>query len=235
MQNQGERLFHEVKKPRASDEARSLILSLISEGRLQVGDQLPSETRMAEQMGLSRVPVREAVTSLEQFGLLTVKRGSGGGVFVAEPSLEPFGKFFSVLLKMRKASVRELTEARLLIEPGVAALAARNREPVHIDRLRQSIANYRSSLEQGRERSIQDWDFHIALAEASHNTVLEVLVKGMVPLLHKSVKDLEFDVDNRIRGIRGHERVLAAVEAADPEGAQQAMSNHVNRMATLWK
>jgi len=154
---------------------------------------------------------------------------------VAEPSLEPFGKFFSLLLKMRKATVRELTEARLLIEPGVAALAARTREPVHIDRLRHSINDYRRSLEQERERSIQDWDFHIVLAEASHNTVLEVLVKGMVPLLHNSVRDLEFDVDDRIRGIKGHEKILAAVEAADSEGAQQAMSEHVNRMATLWK
>jgi GntR family transcriptional repressor for pyruvate dehydrogenase complex len=235
MQNQGERLFNEVKKPRASDEARSLILDLIGQGRLQVGDQLPSETKMAEQMGLSRVPVREAVSSLEQFGLLAVKRGSGGGIFVAEPSLEPFGKFFSLLLKMRKATVRELTEARLLIEPGVAALAARTREPVHIDRLRQSITDYRSSLEQEKERSIQDWDFHIVLAEASHNTVLEVLVKGMVPLLHNSVSDLEFDVEDRIRGIKGHEKILAAVEASDSEGAQLAMSEHVSRMATLWK
>ena len=228
-------LFSVARKPKASEEARRLIIDLISQGRLKVGDQLPSEASMAEQMGVSRVPVREAVSGLEHVGLLQVKRGSGGGIFVAEPTLEPFGRFFSLMLTIGKASVRELTEARLLIEPGVAALAARNAEPAQIDRLRQTIRDYRATVDQGGKRNIRDVDFHVVLAEASHNMVLEMLVKGLVPLLFKSVSDLKFEHADRTRGIRWHEEILRAVEAGDGSVAQKAMLEHVNLMATYWK
>ena len=228
-------MFNPVKKQRASDEARNLILNVMREGHLQAGEQLPSETQMAEQMGMSRVPVREAVSSLEQFGLLTVKRGSGGGIFVAEPTLEPFGRFFSLMLRMGKASVKELTEARLLIEPGVAALAAQNAGREHIDRLKESIDDYRTSVQKGKARSIKDMDFHVRLAEASQNMVMEMVMKGLVPLLHKSVKDLKFEPADRMKGIEEHERITAAVERGNVSAAQRAMADHVNRMSTYWK
>jgi GntR family transcriptional repressor for pyruvate dehydrogenase complex len=230
-----DRMFNVARKPKASEEARSLIVDLIRTGQLKVGDQLPSEARMAEQMGISRVPVREAVSGLAHVGLLRVKRGSGGGIFVAEPTVEPFGEFFSLMLTIGKASVRELTEARLLIEPGTAALAAQNATPEQIERLRQTIVEYRSAVRQNRLRSVKDVDFHIVLAEASHNIVLEMLVKGLVPLLFRSVSDLQFEPADRIKGIHGHEKVLAAVEAGNAEAARKAMYDHVKRMADYWK
>jgi GntR family transcriptional repressor for pyruvate dehydrogenase complex len=228
-------LFSPMKKQRASDEARDLILNVIREGQLRAGEQLPSETQMAEQMGISRVPVREAVSSLEQFGLLTVKRGSGGGIFIAEPTLEPFSRFFTLMLSLGKASVKELTEARLLIEPSLAALAAQKAEPEQLDRLRKSIDDYRTSVQGMEPRSIRDMDFHVILAVASHNLVLEMVMKGLVPLLHKSVKDMRFDPADRMEGIRDHERILAAVERGNPSAAQRAMTDHVKRMGTYWK
>jgi GntR family transcriptional regulator, transcriptional repressor for pyruvate dehydrogenase complex len=228
-------LFSPMKKQRASDEARELILSVIREGHLQAGEQLPSETQMAEQMGMSRVPVREAVSSLEQFGLLTVKRGSGGGIFIAEPTIEPFCRFFTLLLSLGKANIQELTEFRLLIEPGLAALAAQKAGPEHIAQLRQAIDDYRASVQEGKPRSIKDMDFHVILSVASQNLVLEMVVKGLVPLLHKSVKDMRFEPADRMEGIRDHERILAAVERRNPSAAQRTMADHVKRMATYWK
>jgi GntR family transcriptional repressor for pyruvate dehydrogenase complex len=228
-------LFNPVKKQRASDEARELILNVIREGHLQAGEQLPSETRMAEQMGMSRVPLREAVSSLEQFGLLTVKRGSGGGIFVAEPTLEPFCRFFTLLLSLGKANIQDLTEARLLIEPGLAALAAQKAGPEQIAQLRQAIDDYRASVQEGKPRSIKDMDFHVILAVASQNLVLEMVMKGLVPLLHKSVQHMRFDPADRMEGIRDHERILTALEKRNPSAAQRAMADHVKRMATYWK
>jgi DNA-binding FadR family transcriptional regulator len=75
------KLFRVERKPKASVEIQRLIINLISQGRLKVGDQLPSEASMAEQMGFSRVPVREAVSGMEHVGLLRVTRGSRGGGF----------------------------------------------------------------------------------------------------------------------------------------------------------
>ena len=227
--------FNPVGKIRASDQVRGQIVAMLKSGRLQVGDQLPTESSLARRMGVSQVPVREAVKSLEHMGLLTVRRGSGGGVFVAEPSLEPFSRFFTLLLSMGKASIHEITQARLMFEPGVAGLAAQNAEPEQVAALKRAHQEYESAVLGDQPRKMADMEFHVVLAEASHNQVLEMLLKALVPLLFRTAQDHEFTRSDRMKGIREHEAVLAAVETRDPAAAQEAMSEHVRRMATYWK
>jgi GntR family transcriptional repressor for pyruvate dehydrogenase complex len=227
--------FNTVGKTRASDQVRSQIMAMLQNGRLQVGDQLPPEGALARRMGVSQVPVREAVKSLEHIGLLTVKRGSGGGVFVSEPSLEPFSRFFTLLLSMGKASVQEITEARLMVEPGVAALAAQHAEAGQLEALRKAHQEYEAAVRQDKPRKVSDMEFHVILAEASRNKVLEMLLKALVPLLFRTAQDHEFDQANRLRGIREHQAVLRAVESRDPAAAEKAMAEHIRRMATYWK
>lgn len=227
--------FNPVAKTRASDQVRGQIVAMLKNGRLRVGDQLPPESTLARTMGVSQVPVREAVKSLEHMGLLTVKRGSGGGVFVAEPSLEPFSRFFTLLLSMGKASVNEITQARLMFEPGVAALAAQNAEPDQVTALRRAHQEYEAAVLGDQPRKMADMEFHVILAESSRNQVLEMLLKALVPLLFRTVQDHEFTRGDRMKGILEHEAVLLAVEARDPAAAQEAMSEHVRRMATYWK
>ncbi len=227
--------FNTVGKTRASDQVRSQIVDMLRNGRLQVGDQLPPEGVLARRMGVSQVPVREAVKSLEHMGLLTVKRGSGGGVFVAEPTLEPFSRFFTLLLSMGKASVGEITQARLMVEPGVAALAAMHAEPAQLEALSRAHLEYETAVRQDKPRKVSDMEFHVILAEASRNKVLEMLLKALVPLLFRTAQDHGFDQSDRLRGIREHQAVLEAVEKRDPVAAEAAMAEHVRRMATYWK
>jgi DNA-binding FadR family transcriptional regulator len=230
-----EKGFSMVHKTRASDEVRSQIVAMLQSGKLQVGDQLPPEGALARKMGVSQVPVREAVKSLEHMGLLTVRRGSGGGVFVAEPSLEPFSRFFTLLLSMGKASIREITEARLMVEPGVAALAAQHAEPSQLEALRIAHQDYEAAVMHDKPRKLSDMEFHVILAEASRNQVLEMLLKALMPLLFRTAQEHHFHNVNRMKGIREHEAILEAVEARDPQAAHAAMEDHVCRMATYWK
>jgi len=228
------KVFKQIHKTRASDEVRGQIIELIRNGTFRIGDQLPSETELASDMGLSQAPVREAVKSLEHMGLIDVKRGAGGGLFVAEPSLEPFSQLFSLLLIMGRASVQELTEARLLLEPAVAAMAAQNIGSSQLDELRAVNRGYENAVRANRPRALADMDFHLLLARASGNQVLDMMMRALVPLLYRTARDHRFEHELRLKGIREHWAVFEAVEAGQPESARKAMSEHVRRMATYW-
>jgi GntR family transcriptional regulator, transcriptional repressor for pyruvate dehydrogenase complex len=224
-----------LNKGRVSDRVRDRITDSILQGELSVGDQLPSESELARQLGVSRVPVREAVISLEQSGLLLVKRGARGGVFVAEPSPEPMGEVLTLMLRLGRASIAELTEARLLIEPEVARLAAQRASAMDIEALRETIENYATSVDQKAPRSMADMDFHMRLAEASGNTVYRLTLQSLVSLLYNSVRERSFSQKDRRRGIGDHQAIFESVCAGDVEGASTAMTRHVKKMVTFWK
>jgi len=227
--------FTLINRGRVSDQIIKQIKELIFSGGLTVGDQLPTERDLAKQLGVSRVPVREALFSLERSGLLTIKRGTGGGAFVSEPNVDPFGEFFALMLHLGKASVHDLTEARLLIEPNVAKLAAERASVEDLKRIEKTIRQYEEVVNRKAERRFADMNFHISLVEASKNIAMSITIRGLMLLLYETVRDLNLSVDDRRRVISSHKEVFEAVKARDPEGAFQSMANHVRNMATLWK
>jgi len=178
--------------------------------------------------------VREAVISLQQSGLLIVKRGAGGGIFVAKPSPEPVGEVLTLMLRLGQASIAELTEARLLIEPEVARLASQRATPEHLRVLQETIDRYIASVDSGEPRSLADMDFHVCLAETSHNIVLSLTLKSLVPLLYNSVRRQGFSQADRRRGIRDHQAILALVRSGEGVKAARALAKHIKRMATFW-
>lgn len=227
--------FTLIKRGRVSDEIIKQIKELIFNGELTIGDQLPTERDLAKQLGVSRVPVREALFSLEKSGLLAIKRGTGGGVFVSEPNVDPFGEFFALMLHLGKASVHDLTEARLFIEPNVAKLAAERASVDDLKRIEKTIRQYEEAVNRKAERRFADMNFHISLAEASKNIAMSLTIRGLMLFLYKTVRGLNLSVDDRRKVIDDHKEVLEAVKVRDPERAFQSMENHVKNMATLWK
>ena len=224
-----------LNKARVSDRVRERVAELIFSGQLKVGDQLPSEAALASDFGVSKVPVREALIGLKQAGLLTIRRGAGGGIFVAEPSAEPMGEVLTLMLRLGRASIRELTEARLIIETEVAHLAAQRATEQDLDAMGLTIETYQQSLELDEPRTIADMDFHLLLGDACGNMVLNLTLKGLVPMIYHTVRQHQFTPEDRGKGIADHKRVLAALRRHDAEQARQMMRRHIERMATFWK
>ncbi|MCB2227969.1 MAG: FadR family transcriptional regulator [Desulfarculaceae bacterium] len=224
-----------LNKARVSDQVREKVTEMIFSGQLKVGDQLPSEAALAAEFGVSKVPVREAIIGMEQAGLLTIKRGAGGGIFVAEPSTEPMGEVLTLMLRLARASIEELTEARLIIETEVAYLAAQRAQEEEIAALEETIEEYRRSLERGEPRTFSDMDFHLRLGDACNNMVLNLSLKGLVPMIYHSVRVHEFAPKDRGRGIADHQGMLDAIRQRDPGRARELMRDHITRMATFWK
>lgn len=214
--NGGKRRLHQVI-------ARDLEQA-IEIGRYPVGARLPSERDLAEQLGVSRPVVREAVIVLELRGLVETRHGAG--VFVkgrpeaaASPAVDKAGGPF------------EVVEVRRMLEGEVAALAAisaTDRQIAELEAIVERIGDMR--LDQtAREQA--DRAFHIGLARATDNEVLAGMVEALWDMRYQSPLCVYFFRRAREAGIQPpvdeHVPVLRALKARDPEAARQAMRDHL--------
>src|SRR5438094_846059 len=109
--------FMPTRRDRVSAEILRQLKSAILAGRLKSGDRLPSEKQLAEQFQSSRGSVREAIRTLEQAGLLVVRRGAGGGAVVADGDLRHVTDSLFTLIRLGSVSIHDLTEGRVILEP----------------------------------------------------------------------------------------------------------------------
>src|SRR6266540_2653864 len=118
-------MFTPIRTSRASEDIVQQIKALIFDGQLAPSDRLPSEMDLTEKFGVSRTTVRDALRVLESQGFIDIKVGAGGGASVAKPSSEFVSDSITNMLRMQKASTKELVEARIVIETAIVALAAK--------------------------------------------------------------------------------------------------------------
>jgi len=227
--------FTVIERRRVSDVVIDQIKQLLLDAKLNVGDRLPPERQLAKQLGVSRAPVREALFSLANSGFLKIKRGAGGGNFVSEPSVEPYAEFFTLMLQMGKASVRDLTEARLFLEPNVASLAAERATSEDLKNIELSISAYEKRVDQDAPRNLGDMTFHVNVAEASKNIVMVLNIKALMGLLYKTVKDFGLSREDKQKSVNTHRKIFEAIRTSDSESASRLMAEHVKEMAIFWK
>jgi len=201
------------------------IAGLIESGEFERGSRLPAERELAALLGVSRTSVREAVISLEIAGLVEVRVGSG--IFVtaapaahdAPPDKGP-GPF-------------ELLEARKLVEGEIAAAAARDATPEDLEAMRQAVSRMAAHVDDFAIREESDREFHLAVAKATGNGSLELVVDGLWNQRAELFGRLQMHFHTEAlarQTIRDHAAILEAIEAHDPEAARAAMHRHIGRV-----
>lgn len=198
---------------------------------LKVGDQLPSERELAKQLSVGRSSLREAMQGLQALGLLEVRHGVGT-FFASEPGkwlLNPPGFQHTPPQRL----FEELVEARLLVEVRLASLAAERVTDADLSRLRET-AEKRAQARPGEyvERGVE---FHFAVAEAAHHSVLASMLKAVAHLYFDVLDTLGSDAQDaeaafRARQQGGHDRILQMIEARDVQGAADAMRAHLREL-----
>src|SRR5262245_41639224 len=170
-------MFTRVKVGRVSEEVVKQVQEAIFSGELGPGDRLPPERELAEQFGLSRMSVRDALRTLESSGLLEIRVGSNGGAFIREPNFDPFRETLSSMLRTKKASILELVETRKIIETAIVDLAAQRATEEDLRAMRDAIDAAAQALESGdRNYGPHSVKFHSALAQGAKNHVLTLTV-----------------------------------------------------------
>lgn len=182
--------FGQVRQRRLSDDIVSQLESMILEGSLKAGERLPAERALAEQFGVSRPSLREAIQKLVAKGLLVSRQG--GGNYVAAELGSTFSDPLLHLLESNPEAQRDLLEFRHTLEGSCAYYAAlRATEPDH-QRLREAFEALQACYAPGSkatraQEGAADARFHLAIAEASHNAVLLHTIRGLFDLLKHNV------------------------------------------------
>src|SRR5512142_1221890 len=218
-------MYKIVRTSRLYEQIVQQIEDTILKGNLKPGDQLPAERDLAEQFGVSRTAVREAVKALREKGL--VEAYTGRGTFVTNGTLHAIRQSLDLMVKIGQADgATQLVEVREILEPEIAALAADRAEEQHLAALREAVAIMDASLEDAEAFIEADLDFHLALAEAAGNPLILSLIDSIVGLLREQRTGI-FQVEGGPeRGQHHHKQILHAVVSRDSDAARKAMRAH---------
>jgi len=227
--NDASAVYKTIRSSRLYEQIVEQIEGAIMKGKLKPGDQLPAERELAEQFGVSRTAVREAIKALREKGL--VEAFSGRGTFITNGTAQVIRQSLGRLTKFgRPDGLAQLAEVRGILEPEISALAAVRIEPQHISALREAVGIMDRSLEDPIGYIEADLDFHLTLAEAADNPLILSLIDSIVVLLREQRLRI-FNVDGGPqRGQYHHKRILEAIEQRDADGARAAMQLHLQQI-----
>lgn len=220
-----------IKSTRIYEEIVRQIKSMIAEGRLKSGDQLPPERDLAGKFVVSRTSVREALRALESLGFVEIRPGEG--TFVREGSVEALVEPLALVLTSQREAIGDLFEARRLLEPAIAALAARRATPEEIQEMERILDEQAKEIDRGGTGLVQDDQFHSAIAAAAHNQVITRLVHAIMDLLSQGREESLHTPGRPQRSHQDHQRVLEAIRRRQASAAEQAMREHVIAVEAL--
>ncbi|MBT0569471.1 FadR family transcriptional regulator [Curvibacter sp. CHRR-16] len=216
------RLYHQI-----ADQIRGLI----DKGGYAPGSRLPPERDLAQQLGVSRPSVREALIALEIAGVVEVRMGAG--VYVCPPAQRQ-----SLALASLGESPSELMQARALFEGSVVALACAKATAGDIVHLRAVLQRMRQAVAQGQSPIALDREFHVGLAAITGNGVLQRMTALLFDERHSPVSErLSARVESEYTwesAVQEHEAIVGALEQRDPLAAQTAMRLHLQESERRW-
>jgi len=221
--------YRTVKTSRLYEQIVGQVEESILSGQLKPGDQLPAERELATRFGVSRTAVREAVKCLREKGL--VEAYTGRGTFVTSGTAQGMRQSLDLMVRVnQQEGSAHLAELRLLLEPGIAALAAERIEGQLLVTMQDAVQAMDRGLNDPDAYIEADLDFHLALAEAADNPMVLSLLDSIVGLLRDQRTKI-FSVDGGPqRGQFHHKRILDAVKRGDAEAAREAMRAHLEQV-----
>jgi GntR family transcriptional repressor for pyruvate dehydrogenase complex len=219
-------MYQTIQTERLYEQIVQQIEQRILNGDLKIGDRLPPERELAEQFGVSRTAVREAIKALREKGLLQIQVGRG--TFISNGTSQVVRHSFDLMMRSgRDNGLANLVEVREILEPEIAALAAVRAKEEHIDAMRQAVKTMDAALNDPDAFIEADLDFHLALADAAQNMLIPALIDSIVDLLREQRARIFRVEGGPQRGQIHHKRILDAVAQHDPETAREAMRVHL--------
>jgi GntR family transcriptional repressor for pyruvate dehydrogenase complex len=203
----------------------SHVRALIERGALKPGDRLPAERLLALDIGISRPSLRAGLRALSAMGVVDTRHGSGTYVTGGPPTLasEPL----HMLAALHGLTRDELFEARLLLEVGVAGLAAERASPEQLATLADAVTGMFASLGDAQEHVAYDLRFHRAVAAGARNAVLAALIEMVAGLFFEQRRRYIERAHDLRASAEQHRRIYLAIRARDSERARTAMADHL--------
>jgi DNA-binding FadR family transcriptional regulator len=229
-ESQGRPVFTQVvREPTLPDKVTELLLDRVLNGTLPSGTKLPSERELADQLGVSRTVVREAVRMLQAKGVLDVRSGGGARVAELDASLvgEPMKLYIRASGVLDGGGYDDLNEVRHTIEVRLAVLACAAATDEDLDRLRSAHTAFVTGIGDVETASRFDVEFHRTIAEITHNRLYVVLLDAIGTVLLDVRRSALRVRENAVLARRQHQAILDAIVARDQDAAREAMHRHL--------
>jgi GntR family transcriptional repressor for pyruvate dehydrogenase complex len=217
----------------ASRVARHIVRDIVEQDR-QPGDALEPESRMLERFAISRASLREALRILETQGLITIKPGPGGGPSVGAVDSRDFGRMATLFFQVMRVDLGSVVEARLVIEPVMAGLAAERHDPELNGQLKENIALHGSALDDRAWLEVTQ-AFHAMVCSMSGNPLLNLLARALKDIYTDRVAGYVFPEENREHVCETHAEIADAIIGGDAETASRLMHDHMAKLAEFFE
>jgi len=223
--------YKKMKKSYLYETVASQIEKMIIDKKLVIGEKLLPETTMAEEFGISRNILREALKILKERGLIELR--SGDGIYVVEPEVTILKDMVKRFLSFENITKKNLFEFRLAIEIAACGLAAKNSSSDDIEIMENILKEMEAKYEDFKAWSNYELDFHLAVVKASGNplffTFLSPISNLLFDLFYKGRQSQKKEAIEE--GIKGHRKIINAIKSKKRKGAEVAMLDHLERSA----
>ena len=206
----------------------------LADGESGSEDKLPSEQALASRFGVSRTVIREALKLVKERGLIEQRTGEGS--YITKPGPDAVSSVMGRMILMDNISDDEIVAVRGILEIASCRLAATNADEADLARMRSILDDMKARWDDNEAMIRMDTDFHIAIAIASRNKLLGILVEAMTVLIRKFIRKSIYAPGAKPDGLKRHAVILEALETRDPEAAEAAIRNHleVSRQNVEW-
>ena len=222
-----------IARKKIYEEISDIILSEIKSGKLKPGDKLPAITRMADSYGVSQASIREALNRLKVLDVIQVKHGHGS--FVNQQMPLGFEQNFEIITK---ADIANLLDLRKIIEVGCARSACEKAEQKDLEKMEDALQKMWTAVENNELGEQADYDFHMAIAEATGNPLLINLMEDVSDTMIRTMKETRriwlYETKKSIQKIYDeHKLILKAIKDKNGEAAGNNMYRHLKEVEDL--
>ena len=213
-----------VKRYPLSKQVADKLEQMIEAGEYPVGERIPTEIELMDIFSVSRNTIREAVQSLNSAGVLDVRQGDGTYV----RSSNRFNANMS--MKYAQISIEDIREARNIMEVSIAGLAAQRRSDEDLTLIAEALDRRKGLKENGKENTLADMEFHMAIAESCHNKILIDLYHSIWSYLESHIAERHVETSLNFEQIDElHDKLYRAILAGDPAAA----SNNAHEILSI--
>jgi GntR family transcriptional repressor for pyruvate dehydrogenase complex len=226
-------MFKQVKSKKVYQHVVEQIQFMVMNGELKKGDKLPTERDLAEQLGVSRTSIREALRSLEMVGLVESRQGEGN--FIGGNIKGNFFEPLSVMFMLNQGDPRDILELRMVIEVEAASLAAQR---VKKEDMTEEIRELKDLMKKLREASSEDesknidLQLHYKISEITGNYLIMMLLNTISSLMETFVESARgmilVDPENREKLLNEHQNIVDSISAGDSKKSIKAMREHLD-------
>lgn len=225
------RIFNTVKKDeKITDYIIAQVRDAIMSGQLKPGNRLASEKELTEEFQVSKATLREALRGLETMGLVEIRKGAAGGVFLTEVNSQTLMYAMMNFMHFKSVSIREITMLRYMLEPHIARIAATKITDEEIEQLKVFVSNDKNNGESHRKKNTS---FHHYLSRITKSSLLILIVDFIDHLLERVKEDQDLPIDFHSDVQAGHKEILDCLANRDADGAGKAMARDVVMVGKL--